>query len=333
MRRFIVGKAAIVVCLCIGLCASQLLASCPALKSDEAVFGCEALEPAANQQEGEEPKKTAETKDADTTDDHPTPLSDPRDRIYYPGDTERFKPLMRKLIGNILLDQKEIWTSPFRMDRHNAKWWLGFGAATGVLIATDHQTINVFENSPGQVRWGTNISQIGATYTLLPLLAGFYGYGVVRDNPKARETGILGAEALLDSVIVVEVLKVTFGRNRPDDTNPGKFFKGGTSFPSGHTILSWSAASLVSHEYKNTKIVPIVAYGLATLVSTARFTAQKHYASDILAGAAMGWFIGRFVYKTHEDHALHHHSWFRPEVVPIIEPSRNSFGIMLAFGP
>jgi hypothetical protein len=92
VRRFIVGKAAIVVYLCIGLCASQLLASCPALEGDEAVFRCGALEPAANQQEGEESKKTAETKDADTT-DHPTPLSDPRDRIYYPGDTERFKPL------------------------------------------------------------------------------------------------------------------------------------------------------------------------------------------------------------------------------------------------
>ncbi len=332
MRRSIIAGFTIVMYLHYGICASPLLASSPALEGDEAALACGALEVPANQQE-EESKKTSDTKDATPPDDHPSPLSDPRDRVYYPGDTERFKPLVRKLVGNILLDQKEIWTSPFRMDRQKAKWWLGFTAATGVLIATDHRTINTFENSPGQVRWGTRISHVGASYTLLPLIFGFYGYGVVRDDPKARETGILGGEALLDSLIVVQVLKAVTGRNRPDDpTDQGKFFKGGTSFPSGHTILSWSAASLVSHEYQHTRIVPIVAYGLATLVSTARFTAQKHYASDILAGGTMGWFIGRFVYKTHQDHALHRHSWFRPQVVPIIEPSRNSFGIMLAFG-
>ena len=39
--------------------------------------------------------------------------------------------------------------------------------------------------------------------------------------------------------------------------------------------------------------MPYVAYGLASVVSAARFTAQKHYASDIVAGAAMVWFIGR----------------------------------------
>jgi hypothetical protein len=41
--------------------------------------------------------------------EHPNPLEDPRDRIYYPGDTERVKPLARKLVGNTLLDQKG-WT-------------------------------------------------------------------------------------------------------------------------------------------------------------------------------------------------------------------------------
>ena len=49
-----------------------------------------------------------------------SPLLDKRDRIFYPGDTERAKPLARKLLLNILLDQEQIFTSPFRMNRHNA---------------------------------------------------------------------------------------------------------------------------------------------------------------------------------------------------------------------
>ena len=42
----------------------------------------------------------------------PSPALDRRDRIFYPGDTERPKPLLRKLLLNIALDQKDIFTSP-----------------------------------------------------------------------------------------------------------------------------------------------------------------------------------------------------------------------------
>ena len=77
------------------------------------------------------------------------PVEDSRDRIFYPGDTERPIPLGRKLVLNVLLDQKEIWTSPFHMHAKDAKWWIGFGAATAALISTDHRTSNIFENSSG----------------------------------------------------------------------------------------------------------------------------------------------------------------------------------------
>src|SRR5258708_3889175 len=196
--------------------------------------------------------------------DSPPLSEDERDRIFYPGDTERLKPLGKKLLANMWLDQKEIWTSPFRMHRGDAKWWLGFGAITGALIATDKDSSTLFRNSQGQVSWGNRISHIGASYTLLPLIAGFYGYGVWRDDPKAREVGVLGTEALVDSLIVAEVLKVAARRNRPDSAdNKAKFFAGGDSFPSGHALESWAVASVIAHEYGHgSKIVPIVAYSL-----------------------------------------------------------------------
>jgi hypothetical protein len=99
---------------------------------------------------------------------------------------------------------------------------------TAVLIATDNRTSTVFENSKGQISWGSGLSHIGASYTLLPLVAGFYGYGVLRDDPKPREVGVLGAEALLDSLIVVQILKPIAGRNRPDSPREaGHFFERG----------------------------------------------------------------------------------------------------------
>ena len=265
----------------------------------------------------------------------PNPFEDPRDRIYYPGDTERPKPLATKLVANILLDQKEIWLSPFHMRKQDSKWWIGFGAVTAALIATDRKSSTILQNSPGQISWANNLSQLGAAYTIAPVAAGFYGIGVLAHNAQARETGILGTEALLDSLIVVSVLKPIGGRIRPDSSTGerSQFFDGGDSFPSGHAMESWALASVIAHEYKHHggRFVPYVAYGLASVVSAARFAAQRHYASDIVAGGAMGWFIGRYVYQTHEDHAEHHHAWAHPQIVPSVDPVTRSYLVSLQF--
>ena len=275
----------------------------------------------------------AQTGESQRVNPTPNPLEDARDRIWYPGDTESFKPLMYKLGGNILLDQKQIWTSPFHMHKADAPLWIGLGAATAALIVTDHRTSNALENSQGQIAWGNHLSNIGASYTVLPVIFGFYGFGVFDNDPKARETGILGTEALLDSMIVVGVLKEVALRNRPDATSEaGHFFEGGTSFPSGHAIQVWSVASVISYEYGHTKLVPIIADALAATVSVARFTARRHYASDILAGGAMGWFIGRYVWKTHQDHAIHPHSKLHAKIIPDLEPGSRTYAIGFQFG-
>jgi len=270
---------------------------------------------------------------SDDSGSQPTPVLDHRDRIFYPGDTERPKPLMRKLFLNIVFDQKDIFTSPFHVNRHNALEWLVPMAATGALIASDTHIANAFENSRGQVRWGGQISDIGASYTLLPIVAGSYVYGAWRDNPKGREIGVLGTESLLDSLIVVGVLKEVFRRNRPDEKNAGDFWGGGSSFPSGHAIQVWSIASLLDHEYKHQKIVGITAYSLAGIVSAARIAAQKHFASDVVAGGAVGWFIGHYVYDTHMSHLAHRHASLIPMIAPQVDPLQRRYALALIFHP
>ena len=277
---------------------------------------------------------TAETNaGGDDSGSQPPVGLDRRDRVFYPGDTERPKPLLRKLFLNIALDQKDIFTSPFHVNRHKALEWLVPMAATGALIASDTHIANAFENSRGQVRWGSRISNIGASYTLIPIVAGSYVYGAWRDNPKGREIGVLGTESLLDSLIVAGVLKEVFRRNRPDEKNPGDFWGGGTSFPSGHAIQIWAIASLLDHEYKNKRIVGITAYSLAGIVSAARIAAQKHFASDVVAGGTMGWFIGRYVYETHMSHLAHKHSSLIPMIVPQLDPLQRRYAFALVFQP
>jgi membrane-associated phospholipid phosphatase len=272
----------------------------------------------------------------DLNDASPVPPAqrDNRDAIFYPSDTERPVPLLEKLGRNVLLDQKDIWTSPFHMNRHNAGLWLGFAAITAGLVASDHWSSTQLENSVGQVRWANHVSNIGSVYTVIPVAAGFYGFGVLKNDSTARETGVLGAEAMLDGIIVAEALKFAAGRTRPNALGErGSFFDGGASFPSGHAMSSWALASVIAHKYSHHKIVPIVAYGLASVVSTARFAAQQHYASDIVAGGAMGWFIGHYVYRTHDEHAQHQHAWLRPQVLPQVDPVRRNLGVTLLLHP
>ena len=73
---------------------------------------------------------------------------------------------------------------------------------------------------------------------------------------------------MVDSLIVVEVLKPIAGSSRPNSgEDNGEFFDHGSSFPSGHAISTWSLAAVVSYEYGHTKVVPIVAIALASLVN------------------------------------------------------------------
>jgi membrane-associated phospholipid phosphatase len=148
---------------------------------------------------------------------------------------------------------------------------------------------------------------------------------------------LLGAEALVDALIVETALKGATQRSRPlIDNASGEFFEGGDSFPSGHAMQAWSLATVIANEYKGHRIVQFGAYGLATAVSLSRFTARKHFLSDVLVGSAMGYGIGRYVYRTHHDSSgaeasIHAHSKLWPAFAPIYNRSERDYGLMLAW--
>ena len=63
---------------------------------------------------------------------------------------------------------------------------------------------------------------------------------------------------------------------------------------------------MVAHQYPHPLIIPIVAYGLATTVVVARVGARQHFPGDVVAGSAMGWFIGDYVYGRRHNGELDH---------------------------
>jgi membrane-associated phospholipid phosphatase len=211
---------------------------------------------------------------------------------------------------HVLEDQKAIWTSPLHTSRKDAKWWVIFGGVTAGLILTDEWSSRQLPNTKSQVNVSNWASRFGQTYVLVPATVGLYALGSVRADDRLRETGLVGIEALLDSIIVDGILKTATQRQRPlEGTGEGGFWQGkgrfwnsGSSFPSGHAIQTWTLASVIAHEYPRPRIIPILVYAYALGVNGARFAARQHFASDIVAGAAMGWFIGDYVYaKRHND--------------------------------
>ena len=92
--------------------------------------------------------------------------------------------------------------------------------------------------------------------------------------------------AQLVSQTLVQGLKFTTGRSRPDGSNA-------QSFPSGHTASAAATASVLQRHFGWKAGVP--AYGFAAYVAASRMSADKHHLSDVLMGAAIGVAAGRTV--------------------------------------
>jgi membrane-associated phospholipid phosphatase len=225
-----------------------------------------------------------------------TPLASPS-----PTPQPSATPTMEKqFFKNILHDQKAIWTSPFHLHSRDAVWLAPLAGGAAALIATDQSTGDEIAESHKQLNASRIVSYAGSTYGAGGVALAFYLFGRAKHDERARETGLLGAEALVDSEIVVTALKEITQRSRPlSGTSRSDFFDGGSSFPSGHSITAWSLATVIANEYHDRPLVQITAYGIASAVSVARFTGQKHYLSDVLVGSAMGYGIGRYVYHAH----------------------------------
>jgi len=251
----------------------------------------------------------------------------------------------KTFFANILRDQKGIWTAPFHWHESDAKWIAPLLLSTGALIVTDRRTSGALVSHGDnltRLRVSKDISYLGSAYAAGGTAALFYIAGRLKHNERAKETGLLAAEALLDSSIVAQGLKVASQRQRPPvDNSSGEFFDGGSSFPSGHAISAWSVATVIAEEYgPRHPAVRYGAYALATAVGISRYTGRKHFLSDVLMGSAMGYGIGRYVYHQHHDPSLDllnekktsRVPWkLVPRVNPLYRPRSHVYGAVLAW--
>jgi membrane-associated phospholipid phosphatase len=141
--------------------------------------------------------------------------------------------------------------------------------------------------------------------------------GRLSHNERLADLGLHGTEAIFVGLAATGLIKGVAGRARPymDTNNPHDFkpfrgFTGGSdysSFPSGHTLTGFAVASAVTAEthrwwpHSTWYIAPAM-YGGATMIGLSRMYNNKHWASDVMLGAAIGTFAGTKVVRYHHSH-------------------------------
>ncbi|MEE2637326.1 MAG: phosphatase PAP2 family protein [Acidobacteriota bacterium] len=118
----------------------------------------------------------------------------------------------------------------------------------------------------------------------------------------------LAQAQILDSTLKY-VLKGSISRTRPSGENDN-------SFPSGHTSTTLTLATVAASYYGYRVAIP--AYAAAAFVGLSRLERGKHFPSDIVFGATLGYIAGRTAIRGTERSLL-------PEgvtIAPVVSPDR-----------
>jgi len=108
----------------------------------------------------------------------------------------------------------------------------------------------------------------------------------------------LSLESWLTTGIIVRGLKSVAGRARPwtgessHSFHPFSTKSRFASFPSGHASSAFAVATVIADQSKKVYI-DILAYSLASVAAFSRVHLDKHWASDILVGSAIGYFVAK----------------------------------------
>ena len=172
--------------------------------------------------------------------------------------------------------------------RSDLLFGLGSAALVAITMANDEDLQqHVVDADPPD--W----ELFGSPAFLAPAALVLWATGKLTHHDALTASTTRGAIAVTTAGIVTVGLKEVCGRSRPRETgDPYQFdpFSGHDSFPSGHTTLAFATATALDRE-TGSMWVPIVAYPTAALVGWSRVADREHWTSDVVAGAAIGYWV------------------------------------------
>ena len=217
-----------------------------------------------------------------------------------------------------MLDTKEVFTSPVRWSSRD---WLtlgGISAGIGVVMVFDEDIQHAIRRGRSDTLTNIfdNVQPLGNEYAI-GIVGTFYLWGEIFKDPRAKSTALDSIAASgIASGLIVNATKYLVGRARPTDGKGAydfQTFSGHDSFLSGHTTEAFTLASVITEHY-DAWWVKVTAYGLAGTVGYARLNNNRHWTSDVLAGAVVGTYVGKTVVRFNREH-------HRIKLQPIVAPN------------
>jgi hypothetical protein len=173
------------------------------------------------------------------------------------------------------------------------------GAGLVLGLADEGLRDRVLEHqTPGSKDFFRVVTHFGDGAALGGFLAGLFAVGQFTGNDGLRKTAWLGVESYLASSVFSTALKFAVGRARPGVEEGSRSFypfstrSSWTAMPSGHATSVWSVATVIADRTDN-GFVDAACYGVAFLTSLSRIHEDKHWASDVLVGSAIGYFTAK----------------------------------------
>jgi membrane-associated phospholipid phosphatase len=165
---------------------------------------------------------------------------------------------------------------------------LVFGvAATGVAWRFD-QTAQTTLGGRAQ-RFGETGATMGGLTVMAPFTLTLFATGRIGHNGPFRAFSYDATQAIIVDEIYTEIFKKAVSRTRPDGSDK-------VSFPSGHASTAFALATVAQRHYGWKVGVP--SYLAASAIGLSRIEYNRHYFSDVLAGATLGIITGRTVVRT-----------------------------------
>jgi membrane-associated phospholipid phosphatase len=210
---------------------------------------------------------------------------------------------------------KSYFSDGFKLIKSPAKWkkkdllFFGAVASTSTLAYVyDKEISDYFEQRQNKTLTDLNtyfFDPYGKMIYTIPIMGGFYLYGHFTDSRKERAVALDLVKASFYTGVIAFGVKHLVHRARPHQTYPKNPYKysgpfedfDNTSLFSMHTASAFTFATVISKHYPSKKFLTVALYSIATLEGLSRIYIQKHYTSDVIIGAAIGYAVGRFVVK------------------------------------
>ncbi|HBH79234.1 MAG TPA: hypothetical protein DDY39_05350 [Nitrospira sp.] len=240
---------------------------------------------------------------------------------------------VRSLGTQVVDDATYLFTSPLRIDGKGALIVGAIGAGIGGLMVADKTIQRAFQENRTEAtdEIARTLETIGFSRTVLGANVALIGAGWLfrqhEEGNKLMRTALVGLEAQMFTEGLVGLTKFTVGRARPGaglDTQTFEPFEGfDKSFPSSHAARSFAVAAVFADAYPQP--VPFLLYTGAALISLSRIHTNEHFSSDVFAGAALGFVIGKVLSWRHQ-HPDILPGW---SILPFVPDARGGLGFTI----